>query len=57
MAPNQIPQIKYVLSQVTIEDARALAKDVLSRSNCLGETLYADCKAVIKKWVPDVFFV
>jgi phosphotransferase system enzyme I (PtsI) len=57
MAPNQIPQIKYVLSQVTIEDARALAKDVLSRGNALGETLYADCKAVIKKWVPDVFFV
>ena len=57
MAPNQIPQIKYVLSQVTIEDARALAKDILSRGNCLGETLYADCKAVIKKWVPDVFFV
>lgn len=57
MAPNQIPQIKYVLSQVNIQDARALAKDVLSRGNSLGETIYADCKAIIKKWVPDVFFV
>lgn len=57
MTPNQIPQIKYVLSQVNIQDARALAKDVLSRGNSFGKTIYMDCKNIIKKWVPDVFFV
>jgi len=57
LAPNQIPQIKYVLSQVTLEDARALAKDVLTRSDMPADAIYAHCKATIKKWVPDVFFI
>lgn len=57
LAPNQIPQIKYVLSQVTLEDARALAKEVLGQGNLLADAVYAHCKATIKKWVPDVFFV
>ena len=57
VSPNQIPQLKYVLSQVTLEDARALAAEVLGQSNCLAEEIYAHCKATINKWVPGVFFL
>ncbi len=57
VAPNQIPQLKYVLNQVTLQDARALALEVLAQSHCYGDEIYAHCKATIKKWVPDVFFL
>jgi phosphotransferase system enzyme I (PtsI) len=57
VSPNQIPQLKYVLSQVTLEDARALAAEVLGQSNCLADEIYAHCKATINKWVPGVFFL
>jgi phosphotransferase system enzyme I (PtsI) len=57
VSPNQIPQLKYVLNQVTLQDARALAMEVLAQSHCYGDEIYAHCKAAIKKWVPDVFFL
>ena len=57
VAPNQISKIKYVLSQVTLEDARALAQEALGQSHCLADEIYAHCKATINKWVPGVFFL
>jgi phosphotransferase system enzyme I (PtsI) len=57
VSPNQIPQLKYVLSQVTLEDARALAADVLGKSHCLADEIYAHCKATINKWVPGISFL
>jgi phosphotransferase system enzyme I (PtsI) len=57
VSPNQIPQLKYVLSQVTLEDARTLAAEALGQSNRLADEIYAHCKATINKWVPGVFFL
>ena len=54
MAPSQIPHVKYALSQVTLEEAQALASHARAMSSEPANRIYAACRDRLLKQMPEI---
>jgi len=57
MSPSQIPLIRRILSQVTMEDAAAIVQQVRHMHGQTAEQVYQFCWNAVLKKVPDLMFL
>ena len=57
MSPNLIPLAKKIVSQVTYEDAKALAATVRRMTGTSADKVYAYCRNQVLKLAPDLLYL
>lgn len=57
MSPSQIPLIRRILSQVTMEDAETIVQQVRQMHGQTAEQVYQFCWNAVLKKVPDLMFL